>query len=208
MRWIVYSLILANISFFAWHFNNVERTGPAAAIDDQTVKLVLLNEAARVAESTPKSTYSCYSLGPFKLKKEASSASKRLAKWDIIAKRRTHKLSHTGYWVLLKPAKNRRAAKKNITRLKELKVQDYFLVSTGSKKYAISLGVYSKSSSAKRRLKALKKLGLKPVIETVDIPRRQYWLDWPSQQNSLDTKQLSRLQKKFQSVGQVERECQ
>lgn len=153
-------------------------------------------------------SYACYSLGPFTLKKEVSSAIDRLAAWKITATSRVQKLAIKGYWVMLPPAKNRAAANKNITKLKELNIKDYFLVTTGSKKYAISLGVYSKSISARRRLDAMKKLSLNPEIETVDLPRRQYWLDWPKASATLSAENLAELQNTFKDIGQVERQCQ
>ena len=209
MRWLLYLLILVNISFFVWHFNNVDRNNPDTASDqhETAVKLILLNEKVNPKDSA-LSSYACYSLGPFTLKEEASSAEKRLEAWGIQSTRRVQKLAVKGYWVMLPPASNRKQAKASVAKLKELNVKDYFLVTTGSKKYAISLGVFSKSSSARRRLDAMKKLGLKPQIDTVDLPRRQYWLDWPKLSTALTADKLANLQKTFKNVGQVERQCQ
>lgn len=211
-KWFLYSLILFNIGFFAWS----SRSGiPLVEVNqnkdlDDAVRLLLLKEQqdAHVAESVVATNdLVCFSVGPFGRKTEARAAQKRLNKWNIQTKRRIHKTSVEGFWVIIKAADSRIAAKRKIKKLKELGVKDYFLVATGSQKNAISLGVFSKSSSARRRLTEMKQKGVQANITGVDLPKRSYWLDWPATGTALTVDQLGMLQKTFKGVGKVSLNC-
>lgn len=211
-KWLLYSLILFNIGFFAWSY----RSGiPLVEVNqnqelDDTVRLLLLKEQPRelpVESVAIKNPLACYSVGPFARKTVVRAAQKRLRKWNIQAKRRVYKTSVDGFWVIIPAVKTRKEARRKIKKLKELGVSDYFLVATGSQKNAISLGVFSKSSSARRRLKEMKQKGVKAQITGVDLPKRSYWLDWPTTETGLTANQLGMLQKTFRGVGKVSVNC-
>lgn len=211
-KWFLYSLILFNIGFFAWN----SRSGiPLVEVNqnedlDDAVRLLLLKEQPSeqsVESASVNTALACYSVGPFALKTEARAAQKRLSKWNIQARRRVHKTSAEGFWVIIPAAKTRNEASRKIKKLKELGIRDYFLVATGSQKNAISLGVFSKSASARRRLKEMKQKGVEAQITGVDLPKRSYWLDWPATDTGLTADQLGMLQKTFQGVGKVSVNC-
>ena len=212
LKWFVYSLVLINIGFFAWS----SRSGiPLEKINhndipDGSVRLLLLKEHlndSTAANNTPQDTATCFSVGPLTRKQEAIAVQKKLKKWNIKAKRRVVKTSTDGFWVIIPAAKSRKLANRQIKKLKELGIRDYFLVATGSQKNAISLGVFSKSSSARRRLKQMKQKGVKAQITSVDLPKRSYWLDWPTSEAALTAKRLAKLQKSFKGVGKVSVKC-
>jgi len=214
-KWLLYSLILFNVGFFVWNSQRgipLEQAHQSPNTDEAT-KLLLLNEkSTEQSELSTTNTaeqiqVNCYSLGPLARKTEARAAQKRLSKWNIKAQRRVQKVSTEGFWVIIPAAKTRTVAKKSVKRLKELGIRDYFLVATGSHKNAISLGVFSKSSSARRRLKAMSKKGVEAVITSVDLPKRSYWLDWPANEAPLNARQLAKLQKTFKGVGKVSIKC-
>lgn len=211
-KWILYSLILLNIGFFAWS----SRSGiPLVQVNeneelDDAIRLLLLKEQpdeSVVEELNIEKTLACFSVGPFSRKTEVRAAKKKMLKWDIDAKRRVHKTSAEGFWVIIMPLKTRIAANRKIKKIKELGIKDYFLVATGSQKNAISLGVFSKSSSARRRLKEMNKKGVKAKIIGVDLPKRSYWLDWLATGTPLTANQLGMLQKTFKGVGKVSLNC-
>jgi len=211
-KWILYSLILLNIGFFAWS----SRSGiPLVQVNeneelDDAVRLLLLKEQpdeSVVEEQNIEKTLACFSVGPFSRKTEVRAAKKKMQKWDIDAKRRVHKTSAEGFWVIIMPSKTRKAANRKIKKIKELGIKDYFLVATGSQKNAISLGVFSKSSSARRRMKEMNQKGVKAQIIGVDLPKRSYWLDWLATGTPLTANQLSMLQNTFKGVGKVSLNC-
>lgn len=211
MKWIIYLLILLNIAMFVWHF----RPDEVAAItssgesgqDEATLSLVLLKEQRQQKEK--EITRWCYSLGPFEDKQQASLANVILKAVGIDAERRLSKdARRKAYWVLLPPAESREVAQKSVARLKELKVTDYFLVVTGEKINAVSLGVYSQFESAHRRIKEMQALGFKPDFEKVELPKREYWLDWPREGGKpLSESDMKKVQKISGQARQIERGC-
>ncbi len=212
LKWFLYSLILLNIGFFAWNYRAGELLSKVGQMEepDGAVKLLLLKEKPQppVEDNlVADKTLMCFSVGAFARKTEALAAQKWLKKWDIQTKRRVQKTSVEGFWVIIPPLKSRKAAARQIKKIKELGIHDYFLVATGSQKNAISLGVFSKSSSARRRLAEMKRKGVIASISPVDLPKRSYWLDWPSTETPLTAEQLARLQKTFQGVGKVSLNC-
>ncbi|VAW93656.1 hypothetical protein MNBD_GAMMA23-669 [hydrothermal vent metagenome] len=212
LKWFLYSLILLNIGFFAWNSRSGVPLDKIGQFDepDGAVRLLLLKEKQQqLAEDNLliAETLMCFSVGPFARKAEVRAAQKRLNKWDIQSKRRVHKTLADGFWVIIPPLKSSKAAGLQIKKLKELGVSDYSPVSIGSEKNAISLGIFSKSSSARRRLAEMKKFGVKAKIVSKDLPRRSYWLDWPSTGTALTAEQLARLQKTFKGIGKVSLNC-
>lgn len=212
LKWFVYSLVLINIGFFAWNSRSgipLEKI-THTDIPDGSVRLLLLKEHLNRSVQDDKSgldTATCFSVGPLTRKQEARAVQKKLKKWDIKSSRRVVKTSTDGYWVIIPSAKSRKLANRKIKKLKELGIRDYFLVATGSQKNAISLGVFSKSSSARRRLKQMKQKGIKAQISGVDLPKRSYWLDWPASDAALTADQLATLQKSFKGIGKVSLKC-
>jgi cell division protein FtsN len=196
---------------FAWHYSSDKTTGVASATssnqDEAVMSLVLLKERQTQKEQAIKR--SCFSLGPFADKQQADLVSGLLKSSGIKAKRRISKdARRKAYWVLLPPAESKEAAQKSVARLKQLKVDDYFMVVTGDKTNAISLGVFSKFESAHRRIKEIQDLGFKPEFEKVELPKREYWWDWPKDGGkSLDASVMTKIKNISNQARQIEREC-
>lgn len=211
MKWIIYLLLLLNLAMFVWHFRSdevadVARPGESGQ-DEATLSLVLLKEQQQQKET--EIIRWCFSLGPFEDKQQASLANGILKTAGIEAERRLSKEARRkAYWVLLPPAESREAAQKSAARLKELKVTDYFLVATGEKTNAISLGVYSQFESAHRRIKEMQAFGFKPDFEKVELPKREYWLDWPRESGkTIPEAEMKKIRKISDQVRQIERGC-
>lgn len=233
MKWVIYTLLLLNLVFVLWHYrtsNDAARTSAVEQSEEAGQRLVLLKEyqAQQAAleknqpqESTPSQgdgsseagepirSRRCYSLGPFAKKSLAKKVAGRLQRQGIKTQSRVNRESkQEGYWVFLPPYESRRAANTVVKRLKAMQVQDYFLVATGSQKNAISLGVFSRSSLAKKRLKEMQALGLTPSLDKVKLPHREYWLDWPlSSHAKLSGELLATLTKATPGIGHIERNC-
>jgi len=183
MKWLIYLLLLANIGVFFWHFRPAMlSTAPSGEGETAaSLSLVLLKEA-REQTSSPVAKGRCLELGPFETVKQASLAAAAFKGDGINARQRIRREARRkAWWVLLPPAISREEARKTLKKLKKLKINDYFLVPTGEKANAISLGVFSKFESAHRRIKQLQKLGFRPVFEKVELTKRQYWLDWATE---------------------------
>lgn len=211
MKWIIYLLLLVNLGVFVWHYRSggAVPTIPTTPVeqDDAVLSLVLLKEYQQQKQDT--NVRWCYSVGPFETKKQAGSAAAILYAAGIKAHRRlSTEARRKAYWVLLPPAESREAAKQHIARLKKLKVKDFFLVQTGDMINAVSLGVFTKFESAHRRIKEMQDLGFKPIFEKTDLPKREYWLDWPQKTGaSLEAGDLEKIRKISPDGQQIERSC-
>ena len=212
MKWIIYALLLLNIAMFAWHYQSgksAEVTSPVLAEKDEAVMSLILLKERNIQKEQAISRW-CYSLGPFADKQKSDLVKGLLKSSGIKAKRRISKdARRKAYWVLLPPAESREAAQKSVARLKQLKVDDYFMVVTGEKTNAVSLGVFSKFESAHRRIKEMQDLGFKPEFEKVELPKREYWWDWPRDGGKpLNDQKMTEVKNISNEVRQIERECE
>lgn len=207
-------MLLTNLGFGLWHYRSIELNDDQAPVDDDNLRLVLLKEylaQQEQANGKPPSedsvTSRCNTLGPFKNKKAANAIRGELISLGIKAERRTSKDNkRKGFWVLIPPEKSRKLAKDHIRELKKQNVKDYFLVVTGEQTNAVSLGVFSKSDLAQRRYEQIKELGFKAKISQVDLPLREYWLDWPKEQQLLP-EVLDSFRERHPNIGQTDRGC-
>lgn len=213
MKWLIYILLLLNLGFGLWHYRSQQVTFVEEQDTDENLRLVLLSEYLNQQAPAPEAALTdtaaarCYTLGPFKSKSNATALRKQLDSLGITAQRRMSKdNSRKGYWVILPPEQNRNAARQHIKILKERGVKDYFLVVTGEQTNAVSLGVFSKSELSQRRYEQIKELGFDVRIEKVDLPLREYWLDWPIEQVLLP-ELLAQFSQDYPGIGQTERAC-
>ena len=211
MKWIIYTLLLLNIAMFAWHYQSGKPVSVTTQVsqqqDEAAISLVLLQEQRLQKEQA--ATRWCYSLGPFADKQQADKARAILNSSGIKANRRvSNDARRKAYWVLLPPAESREAAQKSIARLKQLEVDDYFMVVSGEKTNAISLGVFSQFESAHRRIKQMQDLGFQPKFENVELPKREYWWDWPRDGGkALPDREITKVKQISNQVKQIERDC-
>lgn len=215
MKWLIYILLLLNLAFGLWHYRSQHVTFVEDRNEDDNLRLVLLSEylSQQVAPTKPDPEYieekqaRCYTLGPFKSTADATSLRKELDAVGIAAVRRMSKdNTRQGYWVIIPPEQTRNAAKAHVKLLKEKDVKDYFLVVTGEQTNAVSLGVFSRSELAQRRYQEIQELGFDVRIEQVDLPLREYWLDWPIEQ-TLMPEVLDKFRQAYPDIGQTERVC-
>ena len=79
----------------------------------------------------------------------------------------------------------------------------------GSRKNAISLGLFKQESAAQDRFKQIKKLGLKAVLETQHRVNKQDWLDMSVAGNeTIIAAKLIELAEKYPKATLVQRKCQ
>lgn len=211
MKLLVYFLLVCNLGFAAWHFRglDVREDGAVADLDiSHENQLVLLSEFQK-KEQISSGGKLCYSLGPF-IKKAQSNKAQDLLKENNVETTRIQlrDTSRSGYWVILPASESRKAAKKQVARLKKLKIKDYFLVAKGTHENAISLGVYSQKKLARRRVDEIIRLGFIPRMESVPLPRKVYWLNWYKDlENQPEYSILSKIMKLQPQVSKIERSC-
>ncbi len=216
MKWIIYLLLLANISFFAWHYQAVGRDERRTQVEQQNrlegaVRLVMLKEAKTEAESESKTrSPQCRSLGPFDKRTQAEKIENLLQEQGTpVSLRLSNEARRKAYWVYLQPAASYDAARKMAQKLKkEHRIKDIFIVATGNKKNSISLGVFSKFELAYRRQAEIRKLGFDAQLKDVKLPVKEYWLDWPPKSTAeLSAAQMEAVREIDDSASVVETDC-
>lgn len=223
MKWLIYILLICNIGFAAWHFRGLDKVDSGNSVQTANSKesLELTKQAAHENQllllselkNKPKSSLGsrlCFSLGPFTKETYSNNAQKLFTDNGFETKRiELRDTSRSGYWVTLPANKSSQAAREQIELLKKLKVEDYFLVATGSHANAVSLGVYSLKSSARRRIDEMIKLGFVPQMESVALPQKVYWLNWYKESKAQpEESMISEIKKIYPQISKIERSCE
>ena len=175
MRTFFLLLVAANLALLAW-----SRLGPPleSTSADESLRRQITPEKIRVlgpkdlaglptppkprpvVESTPRA---CLEWGGFAVAEapRGEEALKGLALGgDRIAQNRTEETA--GWWVFIPPQGNRVGALKKTAELKNLGIDDYFVVQDeGKMQWAVSLGVFRTEESARSRLETLKAKGVR-----------------------------------------------
>ncbi len=186
-----------NIAFFLWQSTTTgSSTGGAKkhlVQDDRVTTLVLLREANAAKNVEPKDTLTamlesapsknkkyaaCYSLGPFEQFQQLKSVSGQLQDLDVdLRQRKETEQVVLGHWVFLPSFPSWQDARKKVQELEDKGIKDIFILGRGEMKNAVSLGLFKKEESAERRLAQLRKIGIKPNVETQQTTKELIWLD-------------------------------
>ena len=219
MRAVFLLLVLANLAFFAW-----SRYGAPDApsvppqsrqVEPEKLKVIAPKDLpAPVAkkEKPPEKpapsppSLACLEWGSFTLADapRAQQALEPLALGERLAQRRTEEVA--GGWVFIPPQGSRQGALKKAAELKNLGVEEFFIVQEeGEHRWALSLGVFRSEDAAQTRLAALRTQGVRSARvgprETV-VPK--IWL----QVKSVDAPLQARLREIARQVeGSELRDC-
>ncbi len=215
MRVAFLLLVLANVALSAWlRYGVPESAGPAPQsrqVAPDRLKIVSPGSLppvsaapkptpAPVAVSAPAST--CMEWGSFTLAdvSRAEQALEPLGLGPRVAQRRTEE--HAGWWVFIPPQGNRQRALTKAAELKQLGVEEYFIVQDeGAMRWALSLGVFRTEEAAQARLTSLRDLGVRTArIGTRDTTVPKVWL----QVNSVDAPLQARLKEIARQVEGTE----
>ena len=197
-------LLLANLALYAWSRYGVpENLAPAPIsrqIAPEKLKVVapadLPPPAAAVtkppaaAPTTAAAASSCIEWGSFSVA-DAPRAEKALEPLGLgarVAQRRSEE--QAAWWVFIPPQANRQLALRKAAELKQLGVDDYFVVQEeGAYRWALSLGVFRTEEAARARLGVLRNQGVRTALvgarETV-VPK--VWLQVKGVDPSLEAK--------------------
>jgi len=103
---------------------------------------------------------------------EAERLAIRAAEGGLSATRR----DEGGWWVFMPPKADKKAADKKAAELQALGIGDFFIVTDGPQKFAISLGVFSREEAANKHLEQLRGKGVKTALvgaRSVEHARQQ-----------------------------------
>jgi len=173
-------LLAAGLGFFAWaRFlaapdPGIDPRPLAQQIAPEKVRVVPESElaktpppaAAQPKPSSPAPTepppLACLEWGSFS-PTDAMQAEQRLEPLALGARLAQYRGEETaGWWVFIPPQPNRSAALKKAAELKQLGVDEYFVVQEeGRQRWALSLGVFRSEEAARARLEAVRARGVK-----------------------------------------------
>ncbi len=206
MKWLTIIFLLTNVGYFGWQINEkVEHPVPVKVRDAVSlasdIPLLLLSELEELpplreefvvtdveeeelvidarADSQPFDSEggACLAVGPY----QTIEAMQEFKSW-LLSNNSPHRerleeiRTRERYWVYLEP-QSVVAAKAQMEELKNKGLKDYYMISKGDMKNAISLGLFSSQDSVNRRLQQLKKQGYNPVVVPQHKVSRVFWLD-------------------------------
>jgi len=225
MRAAFLLLLLANLALYAWlRYGMPEPAEPAPQsrqIAPDKLKVVAPTSLppvsaapkpqpppapAPVAAAAPAPAVACMEWGSFTVA-DATRAEQALEPLGLgarVAQRRTEE--HAGWWVFIPPQGNRQRALRKAAELKQLGVDEYFIVQEeGAMRWALSLGVFRTEEAAQARLVALRDQGVRTArIGTRDTTVPKVWL----QVKSVDAPLQARLKEIARQVeGSELKDC-
>ena len=193
MRAAFLVLLLANLALYAWLRYGVTETVAPAPLSRQIapdklkvvapsslppVTAVTKPPAPVPAPVTAATAAACMEWGSFTVAdaSRAEQALEPLALGPRRAERRTEE--HAGWWVFIPPQGNRQSALRKAAELKQLGVEEYFIVQDeGALRWALSLGVFRTEEAAQARLAVLRAQGVRTArvgVRDTTVPK--IWL--------------------------------
>jgi hypothetical protein len=197
MRVFFLFLFIINLLIAFWFYSQPAiNNSPPRPMPDDLDRLILLGEGntRHVAAAAPLTaakekpvkvrevnapTVQCYTLGPFKDEIKLQQASAQLAGQvlNINVRKREESQRHR-YWVYLPVMPSRASAIDKSKKLAQARISDYYIVRSGAKKNAISMGHYKEKQHADRRVSRLKKQGFAIEMEVIFRQINIFWLDY------------------------------
>jgi hypothetical protein len=188
MRLTFIVLIVLNLLLAGWrfgfglpkYFSEGPRVSMVTPVEPSGSKLLLLAESPLVELSvdvgTSKEPLICPAVGPFVDKTAAASFVERLAVLDVRSQiSLLEQKTGERYWVYFPAEPAVGDSRKRLAELQSRGVDSY-LIPKGDLANGISLGVYSKESSAKKRLSELRALGFDPQVKLVAQTAKEVWV--------------------------------
>jgi hypothetical protein len=201
MRWILITLLLLNITLFAWFW----RAAPAdleiaeSGNGESSMSLVLLSEEADVSPrvvpqilSDIETTLVCYEVGPFIDSSDAEQfrLSHGISFDNVLENRQVQ--TRTDYRVYLPPYSSREAAGRALEELRAALLAnkldiDTLVITRGDMENGIALGLFSEQRNALNVERQLAQLGY--VVSILEEPRFQEQL-WISLRERMESAKL------------------
>ena len=203
MRIFFLFLLILNILFAGWLYTQPDKPpatirplpeglatvellkSPADSVDPAIAGDVdgPADEQAGPAEDSPQApqekNLQCYTLGPFSEEAALQDLKARLSEQvDNLQVRRREEREPHRYWVYLPPQHSREQAIAMSKALARKKVKDYYIIRSGEKNNAVSLGHFREKMHADRRVSRLRKMDFDVQVEVIYRQYSLFWLDY------------------------------
>lgn len=117
-----------------------------------------------IPESNPRAAAACVLIGGLQ-QSEAEQLEAQASATGLVSMRR----AEGGWWVFMPPQADRKGAERKAGELQRLGVKEFFIVTEGPQRHAISLGIFSREAAAQKHLEQLRSQG----VRTARIGQRQ-----------------------------------
>ena len=211
MRTLFLLLVLANVALYAWwrYGAPADAADPAPLsrqIEPEKLKVIAPGDLPAVSAARKDKVGNCMEWGSFNAADvaRAEQALEPLALGARLAQRRAEEV--TAWWVYIPSQGNRQSALRKAAELKDLGVEQYFIVQDdGEHRWALSLGVFRSEDAAQAHLVALRDRGVRSArVGTRDTVVPKIWL----QVKSVDAPLHARLKEiARQAAGTELRDC-
>jgi hypothetical protein len=200
VRALVYSLLLANLAFYAWanwlspeggrasppkasgvpqlvlasEAKNEPPSATAAAEHDGSAQAP--SEVPAAAAAGPASVTRCVSLGPFQQLAELAHVSAAMREAGYEPRERVEQGDQVkGYWVYLDQFQNRKEALEAKRELVARGLPEAMIMP--GENVVLSVGLFSDEARANRVASQVRELGMKPVVSDRTQRGTLYWMD-------------------------------
>lgn len=177
-RILLLLLLLANLGFFAYHHllgeaDEAAMQIPLLQISPEKIVLLAADTATSATALAPGGSApfpvpaACVEWSPFS-GPDVARADAALAALGLPAGMTQRRVSDVdGYWVHMPPLKNRAEVERKTSELKDLGVEEYYVVQeAGEWRNAVSLGLFKSEEAAQAELARLRARGVRSAVVT------------------------------------------
>ncbi|MGI9283726.1 MAG: SPOR domain-containing protein [Endozoicomonas sp.] len=222
MRWIFLVLLFANAGYFVWgYYHQSHKPYRTVKVDSEVPvqagkRLMLLSEmSTEPPRQTPVkketkgiSEAQCLVVGPFESSAKADQLQQKLFSLGVSSRERSdNEVVLADYWVHISPRSNRQAA---IRLLRELQGQgiDSFVITQGELANGISLGLFSKETSANEVSRRVQEAGYEPSIKKLPREPETFWLEMTdSEADKLNADFWEKQADEYNDLKMLEKNC-
>jgi hypothetical protein len=227
MRWIFLVLLFANAGYFVWGYyqqshKSYQNTVSLIDVPVQSGKrLTLLSETETPSQPERRSVINeqspgelirqlerCFVVGPFDSATKADQLQQRLFSLGVASRERSdHENVSADYWVHIPPRSNRQSA---IRLLRELQGQgiDSFVITQGELANGISLGLFSKESSANEVSRRVYEAGYETSIKMLPREPETFWLEIDAAEaERISPNFWSKIASEYNDLKMLEKNC-
>ncbi len=180
MRLLLFSLIVANLLFFAWaQWVDVPQTGSVATAALPALQIAPAHAQPAASIAAPSQpTAACYSIGPYADADSATRVTLALQGRGFAPRQRNAARNEiTGWWDYIAPLKNAAETNRARTALEAAGIKDVEVMSEPEYAGRISVGLFNDEDHAQKRAVTVRALGYTVEVEPRQRQWNDYWLD-------------------------------
>ncbi|MEM7304784.1 MAG: hypothetical protein AAF372_04590 [Pseudomonadota bacterium] len=220
LRTLILFVILLNVAFFYWarenSFNREVWSHPRSVVGVDPI--LLLSESQNSDASAPESEalqttetiyeLMCFSIGPFDDSQSSDDMYEVLFDLGIQAKQKiVNEREPKSYWVYLPKYPSRDKAEETVAFLNDNNVAETYIWLDAPHKHAVSLGLFSRLSTARSKKAEIEALGLKPEMEVRYREFTEFWVDYQHESSATQPKELEEMLRENDRLLILETNC-